>query len=98
MCYDMVIIIGEAEGNATWVLIAILIGVFCHGLMTSEIAEKKGYSALAGFLIGLVLPVIGLIYEAGRTVSEAKQKEHDMRLAQMIADEIGKREKSAIEE
>ena len=61
-------------------------------------AEKKGYSALAGFLIGLVLPVIGLIYEAGRTVSEAKQKEHDMRLAQMIADEIGKREKSAIEE
>lgn len=82
----------------TWVLIAILIGVFCHGLMTSEIAEKKGHSALAGFLIGLVLPVIGLIYEAGRTVSEAKQKEHDMRLAQMIADEIGKREKSAIEE
>lgn len=82
----------------TWVLIAILIGVFCHGLMTSEIAEKKGYSVFAGFLIGLVLPVIGLIYEAGRTVSEAKQKEHDMRLAQMIADEMGKREKSAIEE
>ena len=81
----------------TWVWIMILVGIFCHALMTSEIAEKKGYSAAAGFLIGLVLPVIGLIYEAGRAVSETKQREHDMRLAQMIADEIRKREESTIE-
>ena len=61
----------------TWVWIMILVGIFCHALMTSEIAEKKGYSAAAGFLIGLVLPVIGLIYEAGRAVSETKQREQD---------------------
>ena len=60
-------------------------------------AEKKGYSAAAGFLIGLVLPVIGLIYEAGRAVSEAKQTERDMRLAQMIADKMCKREEGTIE-
>lgn len=98
MCYDMVIIIGEVEGNANmgfdrnshWSILP-----WTYDLRN---CRKKGYSALAGFLIGLVLPVIGLIYEAGRTVSEAKQKEHDMKLAQMIADEMGKREKSAIEE
>ena len=93
----MVIIIKEAEDMSTWVWIMILVGIFCHALMTSEIAEKKGYSAAAGFLIGLVLPVIGLIYEAGRAVSEAKQTERDMRLAQMIADEKCKREEGTIE-
>ncbi len=93
----MVIIIKEAEDMSTWVWIMILVGIFCHALMTSEIAEKKGYSAAAGFLIGLVLPVIGLIYEAGRAVSEAKQTERDMRLAQMIADEMCKREEGTIE-
>ena len=93
----MVIIIKEAEDMSTWVWIMILVGIFCHALMTSEIAEKKGYSAAAGFLIGLVLPVIGLIYEAGRAVSEAKQTERDMRLAQMIADKMCKREEGTIE-
>lgn len=93
----MVIIIKEAEDMSTWVWIMILVGIFCHALITSEIAEKKGYSAAAGFLIGLVLPVIGLIYEAGRAVSEAKQTERDMRLAQMIADEMCKREEGTIE-
>ena len=93
----MVIIIKEAEDMSTWVWIMILVGIFCHALMTSEIAEKKGYSAAAGFLRGLVLPVIGLIYEAGRAVSEAKQTERDMRLAQMIADKMCKREEGTIE-
>ena len=93
----MVIIIKEAEDMSTWVWIMILVGIFCHALMTSEIAEKKGYSAAAGFLSGSFLPVTGLIYEAGRAVSEAKQTERDMRLAQMIADEMCKREEGTIE-
>jgi len=67
------------------ILSLLVIAYVIQAILTSSLAHQKGYSWLAGFLLGLIVPFIGLIYEAGRPLSAEKEDERQRAHAREIA-------------
>ena len=69
----------------------LFVWLFQAGL-TASLARQKGYSGLAGFFVGLAAPGLGLIYEAGRPVSQDMEDERQRLQAVRIAKAIRRSE------
>ncbi len=81
--------------NLSWVAIAVVVGLIlvlyiCQAVLAGALARSKGYSFFGNFLLGLVLGVIALIYEAGRPVSYERECVMQDRLAMQTAKELYK--------
>ena len=55
-----------------WLIIAILVHAGICGLLSNDLANKKGYSGIGPFLIGFFLGILGLLYVAGLPLSPAE--------------------------
>ena len=66
-----------------WTLIFIVLTV--QAVLTAILAREKGYSGFCGFVLGLFMPVLGLIFEAGRPLSPEKEDERQRLHAREIA-------------
>ncbi len=73
----------------------LLIGWIFQAVLAGSLARQKGYSGAAGFFIALLLPMAGLIYQAGRPVSQEVEDERQRALAGRIAKAIRKSEQPA---
>lgn len=62
--------------------------------LSASLARQKGYSGTAGFFIALLLPLGGLIYQAGRPVSPEMEDERQRALAVRIAKAIRRSEQA----
>ena len=62
--------------------------------LAASLARQKGYSGTAGFFIALLLPLCGLIYQAGRPVSPEMEDERQRALAVRIAKAIRRSEQT----
>ena len=62
--------------------------------LSASLARQKGFSGVSGFLIALFLPGLGLIYQAGRPVSQEMTDERQRALAVRIAKAIRKSEQA----
>lgn len=66
-----------------WTLIVVLLIV--QAVLTAILAREKGYSAFCGLVLGLFMPMLGLIFEAGRPLSPEKEDERQRLHAREIA-------------
>jgi len=58
------------------IILAVLILTYLiQAILSASLAYQKGYSWVGGFLLGLIVPFIALIYEAGRPLSSEKEEE-----------------------
>ena len=73
--------------------IALFAWVF-QAALAASLARQKGYSGGAGFLIALLAPIAGLIYQAGRPVSQDMEDERQRALAGRIAKALRKSEQA----
>jgi hypothetical protein len=73
-----------------WTLIILFLIV--QAIFCAVLAHEKGYSVFCGFTIGLFMPVLGLIFEAGRPLSPDKeddrQRQHARELARVLRRDI----------
>ena len=67
------------------ILAIIVITYIIQAILTASLAHQKGYSWFAGLVLGLVVPFIGLVYEAGRPLSPEKEDERQRLHAREIA-------------
>jgi len=74
--------------TAVWILIALV--WLLQAALAASLARQKGYSGTAGFFIALLLPGLGLIYEAGRPLSQDMIDEQQRMQAVRIAKAIKK--------
>ena len=86
---------------AGMVILAILvIAYIIQAILSASLANQKGYSALGGLLLGLIVPVVALIYEAGRPLSPEKEDErqrlHARELARVLRRDVYAEEQPAI--
>lgn len=52
----------------SWIVLAALALLLMDPILCSSLASRKGYSGVAGFIVGLLAPLIGIIYYAGLPV------------------------------
>ncbi|HIS01326.1 MAG TPA: hypothetical protein IAA74_06985 [Candidatus Excrementavichristensenella intestinipullorum] len=83
------------DTNVSWIAVAIVAGLIivlyiCQAILAGALARSKGYSFFGNFLLGLVLGIIALIYEAGRPVSYERECVMQDRLAMQTAKELYK--------
>lgn len=73
-----------------WTLIILFLII--QAVLTAMLAHEKGYSAFCGFVIGLFVPILGLVFEAGRPLSPEKederQRQHARELARVLRRDI----------
>lgn len=62
--------------------------------LSAALARQKGYSGVVGFLISLFFPVFGLIYQAGRPISQEMEDERQRSQALRIAKAIRRSEQA----
>lgn len=74
--------------TAVWILIALV--WLLQAALAASLARQKGYSGTAGFFIGLLLPGLGIIYQAGRPLSQDMIDEQQRMQAVRIAKAIKK--------
>ena len=85
-----------AEAMGYMIAIAV-VGLFFwifQAVLAASLARQKGYSGGAGFFIALIAPVLGLIYQAGRPVSQDMEDERQRALAGRIAKAMRKGEQA----
>lgn len=85
-----------ALSNAGWIatilwIAALLVWIF-QACLAASLARQKGYSGTFGFLIAFFAPGFGLIYQAGRPISQELEDERQRALAVRIAKAIRKSE------
>ncbi len=66
-----------------WTLIIIFLII--QSVLTAMLAHEKGYSGFRGFVLGMFVPVLALIFEAGRPLSPEKEDERQRLHAREIA-------------
>ena len=81
------------DTNVSWIAVAIVAGLIivlyiCH--IGGGAGAQQGLFVLRQFLLGLVLGIIALIYEAGRPVSYERECVMQDRLAMQTAKELYK--------
>lgn len=86
----------DLMANMTWYALGIaaliILGWLLQAALAGSLARQKGYSGAAGFIIALLLPAAGLIYQAGRPISQEMEDERQRALAVRIAKAIRKSE------
>lgn len=73
-----------------WTLIVLFLII--QAILSAILAHEKGYSAFCGFVVGLFMPILGLVFEAGRPLSSEKEEErqrlHARELARVLRRDI----------
>lgn len=77
---------------AIWILMLLI--WFLQAGLAGSLARQKGYAGTPAFFIALLLPGLGLIYEAGRPISQEMEDERQRSLAIRIAKAIRKSEQA----
>lgn len=84
--------LAEIASGAIWAVLAaavlILVVWLLQAGLSASLARQKGYSGTAAFFLGLLLPMAGLIYQAGRPISpelvDERQRAQAVRIAKAI--------------
>lgn len=82
----------EAMGYMIAIVVVSLFFWIFQAVLAASLARQKGYSSGAGFFIALIAPVLGLIYQAGRPISQDMEDERQRALAGRIAKAMRKGE------
>lgn len=84
---------GAGWAAALWGIAALILWIF-QACLAASLARQKGYSGTVGFLIAFFAPGLGLIYQAGRPISQDMEDERQRALAIRIAKAIRKSEQA----
>ncbi len=78
-------VLSDIQLTGIIILGIIVVTYIIQAILTASLAHQKGYSWFAGLALGLVVPLIGLVYEAGRPLSPEKEDERQRLHAREIA-------------